>query len=213
MISAILGEMNKVGGSYYINGSVSYAAQQAWIQNSTLKDNILFGNELNEDKYNQVIEACALVNDFNILPAGDRTEIGEKGINLSGGQKQRVSLARAVYNDSDVYLFDDPLSAVDAHVGKHIFDKVIGPNGILNNKTRVFVTNSLSFLPEVDEIIMLDNGEILEMGTYDTLIENESYFSKFIEKYYTLTGQEEEVKKPDQEDLKSVIVRITPIKK
>jgi ABC-type multidrug transport system fused ATPase/permease subunit len=134
MISAILGEMNRVSGGYYINGTVSYAAQQAWIQNATLKENIIFGNKLDEEKYKRVIEACALVTDFNILPAGDRTEIGEKGINLSGGQKQRVSLARAVYNDSDIYLFDDPLSAVDAHVGKHIFDKVVGPNGCLVGK-------------------------------------------------------------------------------
>ncbi len=138
MISAILGEMNKLGGKYYINGSVSYAAQQAWIQNATLKDNILFGNQLDDKKYEKVIDACALVTDLNILPAGDRTEIGEKGINLSGGQKQRISLARAVYNDSDIYLLDDPLSAVDAHVGKHIFDNVIGPNGILYNKVLVY---------------------------------------------------------------------------
>ena len=134
MISAILGEMNKQSGSYYINGNVSYAAQQAWILNATLKDNILFGNEYIESKYNNVLEACALIADLNILPAGDRTEIGEKGINLSGGQKQRVSLARAAYNNSEIYLLDDPLSAVDAHVGKHIFDKVIGPNGLLASK-------------------------------------------------------------------------------
>jgi ABC-type multidrug transport system fused ATPase/permease subunit len=134
MISAILGEMNKLSGIYYINGTMSYAAQQAWIQNATLKDNIIFGNELDDKKYEKVLDACALITDLNILPAGDRTEIGEKGINLSGGQKQRISLARAVYNDSDIYLFDDPLSAVDSHVGKHIFDNVVGPSGMLKNK-------------------------------------------------------------------------------
>jgi ATP-binding cassette subfamily C (CFTR/MRP) protein 1 len=126
--------MNKTSGNYYVNGNVAYASQQAWIQNATLRDNILFGKELNNAVYNRIIDACALVADFNILPAGDRTEIGEKGTNLSGGQKQRVSLARAVYNDADIYLLDDPLSAVDAHVGKHIFDNVIGPNGVLNTK-------------------------------------------------------------------------------
>jgi ABC-type transport system involved in cytochrome bd biosynthesis fused ATPase/permease subunit len=136
-ISAILGEMHKTSGSYYVNGNVAYVAQQAWIQNATLKENILFGKELNTEVYDEVIKACALVTDFNILPAGDRTEIGEKGTNLSGGQKQRVSLARAVYNDADVYLLDDPLSAVDAHVGKHIFDNVVGPNGILKNKVLI----------------------------------------------------------------------------
>uniref|UniRef100_A0A8C6A6W9 Multidrug resistance-associated protein 1 n=1 Tax=Marmota marmota marmota TaxID=9994 RepID=A0A8C6A6W9_MARMA len=115
-------------------GSVAYVPQQAWIQNNSLRENILFGRPLRERYYNAVVEACALLPDLEILPSGDRTEIGEKGVNLSGGQKQRVSLARAVYGDSDVYLFDDPLSAVDAHVGKHIFDNVVGPKGMLRSK-------------------------------------------------------------------------------
>ncbi len=134
ILSSLLGEMNKFKGKVYLNGSVSYVPQQAWIQNATLKDNILFGREFNSKHYHEIIETCALATDLNILPAGDRTEIGEKGINLSGGQKQRISLARAVYNESDIFLLDDPLSAVDAHVGKHIFDNVVGPNGILKNK-------------------------------------------------------------------------------
>uniref|UniRef100_A0A8C6A8L4 Multidrug resistance-associated protein 1 n=1 Tax=Marmota marmota marmota TaxID=9994 RepID=A0A8C6A8L4_MARMA len=116
------------------SGSVAYVPQQAWIQNNSLRENILFGRPLRERYYNAVVEACALLPDLEILPSGDRTEIGEKGVNLSGGQKQRVSLARAVYGDSDVYLFDDPLSAVDAHVGKHIFDNVVGPKGMLRSK-------------------------------------------------------------------------------
>ena len=114
-------------------------AQQAWIQNTTLKDNILFGKEFDLQLYNRVIEACALKADLDILPAGDQTEIGEKGINLSGGQKQRVSLARAVYNDADIYMLDDPLSAVDAHVGKHIFEQVISDTGILKGKVNVIL--------------------------------------------------------------------------
>ena len=115
------------------------------MQNATLKDNILFGEPFDKKWYEQVIEACALRTDLEMLPGGDQTEIGEKGINLSGGQKQRVSLGRAVYSDADVYLLDDPLSAVDAHVGKHIFDNVIGPKGKLRNKTRVLVTHSITF--------------------------------------------------------------------
>ena len=115
-------------------GSVAYVSQQAWIQNATVKDNILFGKTFDLQLYNQVIEACALKADLDILPGGDQTEIGEKGINLSGGQKQRVSLARAVYNGADIYLMDDPLSAVDSHVGKHIFEKIISENGLLKNK-------------------------------------------------------------------------------
>ena len=113
---------------------MAYVPQQAWIQNTTVKENIHFGKEQNLELYENVLDYCALGPDLRILPGGDRTEIGEKGINLSGGQKQRVSLARAVYQNTDVYLMDDPLSAVDSHVGKHIFDNVIGSAGLLQNK-------------------------------------------------------------------------------
>jgi ABC-type transport system involved in cytochrome bd biosynthesis fused ATPase/permease subunit len=135
LLSGILGEMHKLNDGHLIsNGSVAYVAQQAWIQNETARENILFGKDYDEKFYNQVIQDCSLIVDFNIMPAGDSTEIGEKGINLSGGQKQRISLARSVYSNADIYLLDDPLSAVDAHVGKSIFDQVIGPNGILKDK-------------------------------------------------------------------------------
>ena len=123
-----------MSGQININGSISYVAQQAWIQNETVRNNIIFGKNLDRNLYDNVIESCALISDLKILPAEDMTEIGEKGINLSGGQKQRVSLARAIYSDSDIYLLDDVLSAVDAHVGKHIFDNVIGPKGMLKEK-------------------------------------------------------------------------------
>jgi len=121
LLLALLKELVTVRGRSEMKGSVAYACQQAWIQNATVRDNILFGKAFNEARYNEVVKACALVQDFKILEAGDMTEIGEKGINLSGGQQQRVSLARAVYADADIYLMDDVLSAVDAHVGKHIF--------------------------------------------------------------------------------------------
>ncbi len=134
LISGLLGEMYKFNGIININGSVAFVPQQAWIQNATLKNNILFEKKLDEKFYARVLETCALKTDLTILPAGDATEIGEKGINLSGGQKQRVSLARAVYSKADIYMLDDPLSAVDAHVGKHIFDEVVGPNGVLRDK-------------------------------------------------------------------------------
>lgn len=171
-------------GKININGSTAYVPQQAWIQNATVKDNILFGVECDEQFYEQTLDACSLQSDLQIMPAGDRTEIGEKGINLSGGQKQRISLARAVYAKADIYMLDDPLSAVDSHVGKHIFDHVIGPDGLLKNKTRLFVTNSLSFLPQMDRILMLDKGSIVEMGTYDQLRKNEQgLFNEFIKNY------------------------------
>ena len=124
LLSAMLGEMQRTEGAVNVKGKVAYVSQQAWIQNMTLRDNILFRADYMEDKYNKILEACALNADLDVLPGGDKTEIGENGINLSGGQKQRISLARAVYSDSEIYLFDDPLSAVDAHVGKHIFNEV-----------------------------------------------------------------------------------------
>lgn len=124
LLSALLGEMQKLRGKVSVHGKLAYVPQQAWIQNLPLRDNILFGKPFDKDLYEAVIDACALGPDLAILPHGDLTEIGEKGINLSGGQKARVSLARAVYQNYDVYLLDDPLSAVDSHVGKHIFEKV-----------------------------------------------------------------------------------------
>ncbi|KFP80701.1 Canalicular multispecific organic anion transporter 2, partial [Apaloderma vittatum] len=183
LVSALLGEMEKLEGEVAVKGSVAYVPQQAWIQNATLKDNILFGQALNEQKYQSVLEVCALKTDLEVLPGGDRTEIGEKGINLSGGQRQRVSLARAVYSNSDIYLLDDPLSAVDSHVAKHIFDKVIGPDGALKGKTRILVTHSISFLPQVDHIVVLVDGKISEMGSYQDLLKQNKAFAEFLRNY------------------------------
>ncbi|NXR26113.1 MRP3 protein, partial [Cinclus mexicanus] len=183
LVSALLGEMEKLEGEVAVKGSVAYVPQQAWIQNATLKDNILFGQALNEEKYQNALEACALKTDLEVLPGGDQTEIGEKGINLSGGQRQRVSLARAVYSSSEVFLLDDPLSAVDSHVAKHIFDKVIGPDGVLKGKTRILVTHSISFLPQVDHIIVLVDGQISEMGSYQELLKQNKAFAEFLRNY------------------------------
>uniref|UniRef100_A0A3Q3RKQ0 ATP-binding cassette, sub-family C (CFTR/MRP), member 3 n=1 Tax=Mastacembelus armatus TaxID=205130 RepID=A0A3Q3RKQ0_9TELE len=181
LISALLGEMEKVEGD--ISGSVAYVPQQAWIQNATLRDNILFENPYNEQKYHSVLEACALTFDLEVLPGGDMTEIGEKGINLSGGQRQRVSLARALYSDADVYLLDDPLSAVDAHVSKHIFENLIGPEGLLKGKTRILVTHGISFLPQVDNIMVMVEGQVSEMGSYQELLKQNGAFAEFLRNY------------------------------
>uniref|UniRef100_A0A8C7VU89 ABC-type glutathione-S-conjugate transporter n=1 Tax=Oncorhynchus mykiss TaxID=8022 RepID=A0A8C7VU89_ONCMY len=180
LLSAMLGETEKRSGSVSIKGSVAYVPQQAWIQNATVQDNVMFGREKQKTWYQRVLDACALLPDLEILPAGDCTEIGEKGLNLSGGQKQRVSLARAVYRKADVYLLDDPLSAVDAHVGQHIFDKVIGPKGVLRDKTRVLVTHGMSFLPQADLILVLVDGEITESGSYQELLSRHGAFADFI---------------------------------
>ncbi|XP_051912383.1 ATP-binding cassette sub-family C member 3-like isoform X3 [Hippocampus zosterae] len=183
LISALLGEMEKLEGDVSIRGSVAYVPQQAWIQNATLRDNILFGKPYNEQKYRCVLEACALTPDLEVLPGGDMTEIGEKGINLSGGQRQRVSLARALYCDADVYLLDDPLSAVDSHVSKHIFDNLIGPEGALKGKTRILVTHGISYLPQVDNIVVMVDGRVSEMGSYQELLKQNGAFAEFLRNY------------------------------
>uniref|UniRef100_A0A8C5A8A0 ABC-type glutathione-S-conjugate transporter n=1 Tax=Gadus morhua TaxID=8049 RepID=A0A8C5A8A0_GADMO len=202
LISAILGELHSVKGFVNLQGSVAYVPQQAWIQNATLRDNILFGGPHDSDRFQGVLDACALGPDLELLPGRDLTEIGEKGINLSGGQKQRISLARAAYSHSDIYLLDDPLSAVDSHVGKHLFREVIGPKGLLKDKTRILVTHGVSFLPYVDEIVVLVEGAVSEVGSYQSLRATKGAFSEFLDTYAkeenreqgpAVEGEEEEV--------------------
>ncbi|XP_044944140.1 multidrug resistance-associated protein 1-like isoform X4 [Mustela putorius furo] len=170
VLSAILGEMEKLTGVVQRKGSVAYVAQQAWIQNCILQENILFGSIMQKQFYERVLEACALLPDLEQLPNGDQTEIGERGVNISGGQKHRVSLARAVYSGADIYLLDDPFAAVDVHVGKQLFEKVIGSSGILKNKTRILVTHNLTLLPEMDLIVVMESGRVAHMGTYHELL-------------------------------------------
>ncbi|GAU94483.1 hypothetical protein RvY_06252-2 [Ramazzottius varieornatus] len=180
LLAAMLGLMEKVSGHVTVKGSIAYVTQQAWIQNMTLRDNILFGKPFNEQRYLTALEACALKRDLEILTDGDQTEIGEKGINLSGGQKLRVTLARAVYADADVVMLDDPLAAVDAHVGRHIFENVIGPNGVLQGKTRLFVTNAINWLPQCEVVVYLEQGRISEMGSYEELVERGQRFNDYL---------------------------------
>ncbi|KAJ3266425.1 hypothetical protein HDU77_001036 [Chytriomyces hyalinus] len=186
VISALLGEMYKSAnsGEVRMNGTVAFVPQTPWIMNATLRDNIVFGADFDHEFYEATIEACGLSTDLAILPGGDMTEIGERGINLSGGQKQRISLARAVYSRADIYLLDDTLSAVDAHVGRHIFDHVIGPNGLLAKKARVFVTHGIHMLPETDYVLQMHNGEIAEFGTYqDLMSQGANKFSQLMKEY------------------------------
>ena len=133
--------MQCVEGSCKVSGSISYTPQEAWLLNMTLRENIIFGSDFDEARYNEVISICSLTRDLQLMPDGDRTEIGERGINLSGGQRQRISLARCVYKGADVVCLDDPLSAVDQQVGRHIFEKCI--KRYLHSKTVLFVTHQL----------------------------------------------------------------------
>ncbi|XP_041351232.1 multidrug resistance-associated protein 1-like [Gigantopelta aegis] len=183
LLSAILGEMEKSRGRIKVKGQVSYVPQQAWIQSDTIQNNILFGKPMERSRYNKVIDACALGADLKVLPAGDMTKIGERGVNLSGGQKQRVSLARAVYSDADVFLLDDPLAAVDSHVGKHIFNHVISNKGLLKNKTRIWVTHNMRFLQDVDNIVVVADSTISETGAYRQLLLGDGDFRNILKTY------------------------------
>lgn len=172
LLSAILGEMTRSDGKVTIRGDIAYFSQNSWILSATVKDNITFGHRFDPVFYDQVLDACALRADLAVLPQGHMTEVGEKGVSLSGGQKARICLARACYARADIYLLDDPLSAVDAHVGRHIFDRVIGPNGMLKNKARILCTNAVTFLPHTDQIVMVRRGIVLERGHYNTTMSN-----------------------------------------
>ncbi|XP_063443601.1 multidrug resistance-associated protein 1-like isoform X2 [Mytilus trossulus] len=198
LLSAILGEMESTTAKVNIKGSIAYVAQQPWIMNTSLQQNILFGEDLDKKKYEYILDASALRKDLEMLPGGDQTEIGEKGINLSGGQKQRVSLARAVYQNADIYLLDDSLSAVDAHVGKHIFDEIIGSNGLLKEKTRILVTHGLNYIRKVDIIITIVDGRIGEIGSFDELTEHDGSFAGFMKNYLA-----EELSSDDEQNIVS----------
>ncbi|GFO10855.1 multidrug resistance-associated protein 1-like [Plakobranchus ocellatus] len=198
LLSAMLGEIDKVKGAVTVQSRTAYVPQEAWILNATLRENIVFGADYKHKKYNNVIDSCALRDDLKLLAAGDKTEIGEKGINLSGGQKQRVSLARAVYDQADIYLLDDPLSAVDAHVGKHIFNHVIGHQGLLAGKTRVLVTHGIHWLPLVDNVVVMRDGRVSEQGTYKELLTHDGAFAQFLKD--ALAHEKPEEKSIDEEN-------------
>lgn len=173
-LQALLGDLWKVSGQVVLKGSTAYVAQQAWVMNASVRENIVFGHRFDPEFYQKTVRACALLEDFDALPDGDETEVGEKGISLSGGQKARLTLARAVYARADIYLLDDPLSAVDQHVGRHLIDNVLGQNGLLAGKTRILATNSIPVLREADYIHLLTKGKIVEFGDYESVMANKS---------------------------------------
>ncbi|XP_040061756.2 multidrug resistance-associated protein 1-like [Ixodes scapularis] len=183
LLSAFLGNLRVFSGSVSCTESVAYAPQCPWIQNKTIRENVLFMGAFDAKLYELVLKACSLEKDLEILPCGDLTEIGERGINLSGGQKQRVSLARAAYQKKELYLLDDPLSAVDAHVGASLFKNLIGPQGLLKETTRILVTHNFSMLNEVDYIFVLQEGSIVESGTFEGLKQEGSVFSRLLQNF------------------------------
>ncbi|KAI0087237.1 multidrug resistance-associated ABC transporter [Irpex rosettiformis] len=201
LLQALIGEMRKTRGNCVFSSSAAYVPQSAWIMNATLRDNIIFGSEEDEDKLQEIIKACCLERDLEMLPNGEFTEIGEKGINLSGGQKARVSLARAAYSGADIVLMDDSLSAVDAYVGKAILENCL-LSGPLADKTRVLVTHSLHILDKTDYIFVMDNGVIVEQGAFQDLMNDSVLFSRVMEEYGTHEKEEEDSQK-DEDDSKA----------
>ncbi|KAL1588310.1 hypothetical protein WHR41_02807 [Cladosporium halotolerans] len=192
LLGALAGDMRRTTGDVTFAGNRAFCPQYAWIQNATVKDNITFGKDYERRWYNEVVDACALRPDLDMLPNGDLTEIGERGITVSGGQKQRLNIARAIYFNADIVLMDDPLSAVDAHVGKHIMDNAIC--GLLANKARVLATHQLHVLPRVDRIIWMKDGGIHKVATFNELMQGDPEFQKIME----TTASEE--KKEQQEE-------------
>ncbi|KAF9142619.1 hypothetical protein BGX30_002598, partial [Mortierella sp. GBA39] len=203
LLNAIMGEMYKKQGTVKVYGDVAYVPQQAWICNATVRDNILFGKPFDQDLYDRTVTASGLRPDLEMLPAGDQTEIGERGINLSGGQKQRVSLARAAYQDADVYLLDDPLSAVDAHVDQHLWLHLLGPQGLLKDKTRVLLTHGIHHLENVDQIVVLKDGAVSEMGGYQQLMDSRGAFYQLI-KDFSVAKKSKKTTKHHQRDSTAV---------
>ncbi|KAI3679033.1 hypothetical protein L6452_38340 [Arctium lappa] len=183
LLASVIGEMHKISGTVRVSGSTGYVAQTAWIQNGTIQENILFGSPMDRNKYKNVIRTCCLEKDLEMMEFGDQTEIGERGINLSGGQKQRIQLARAVYQDSDIYLLDDVFSAVDAHTGSEIFKECV--RGALRDKTILLVTHQVDFLHNVDLILVMREGMIVQSGKYDELVQSGLDFTAFVSAHET----------------------------
>ena len=189
LLAALAGDMRRTNGSITMGATRAFCPQYAWIQNTSVKENILFGKDYDRRWYESVVDACALLPDLEMLPNGDLTEIGERGITVSGGQKQRLNIARAIYFNSDIVLMDDPLSAVDAHVGRHIFDNAIC--GLLKDKCRILATHQLHVLSRCDRIIWMQDGRIETIDTFANLMNNNESFQKMM----VSTAQEEKVEK------------------
>ncbi|VFQ59625.1 unnamed protein product [Cuscuta campestris] len=179
LLGAVLGEMHKLSGKVRVCGSTAYVAQSSWIQNGTIQENILFGSPMNRERYEEAMRVCCLEKDMEMMEYGDQTEIGERGINLSGGQKQRIQLARAVYQDSDIYLLDDVFSAVDAHTGSEIFKECV--KRALKGKTTILVTHQIDFLHNVDMILVMRDGMIVQSGRYDDLLKSGLDFKALVD--------------------------------
>lgn len=188
LLAAVLKEVPVTRGTVQVQGSIAYVSQSAWIQTGSIRDNILFGSALDSKRYQDTLERCSLVKDLELLPYGDLTEIGERGVNLSGGQKQRIQLARALYKNADIYLLDDPFSAVDAQTATSLFNEYI--IGALSGKTVLLVTHQVDFLPAFDYILLMSDGEVLCAAPYSQLLDSSKEFQELIYAHKETAGSE-----------------------
>ena len=202
LLSAIAGELSNVSGTISFSGTFVYVPQTAWVFSGTVRENILFGQSYDEIRYARTTEVCALAEDIRKFPNGDQTYVGERGVTLSGGQRARISLARAVYLDVDLYLLDDPLSAVDLKVSQHIMKNCI--KGLLGNKTRLIAAHQEEHLREADQVIALCRGRVLGKGKFSELQErcivngsNGTVFHKVPKEMKSMTGNMENITKGD----------------
>ncbi|MBA0773621.1 hypothetical protein Gotri_008882 [Gossypium trilobum] len=186
LLAAILGEVPNVQGSIQVFGKIAYVSQTAWIQTGTIQDNILFGSAMDKQRYEETLERCSLVKDLELFPYGDQTEIGERGVNLSGGQKQRIQLARALYQDADIYLLDDPFSAVDAHTATSLFNEYVME--ALASKAVLLVTHQVDFLPAFDSVLLMSDGEILQAASYHHLLASSQEFQDLVNAHKETAG-------------------------
>lgn len=196
IFNVILKELPVTNGAVNVDGKISYSAQDPWLFNGSVRENILFGNDYVEERYREVVRVCALQSDFDMFPYGDRTLVGEKGKALSGGQKARINLARCVYKDADIYLLDDPLSAVDANVGKQLYEQCI--KQYLKHKICLLSTHQLQYLKSADKIMIIKDGKIEIEGNYENLQNSGLDFAKLLEEFSSC----EEAEDPEQKKVK-----------
>ncbi|XP_068140732.1 probable multidrug resistance-associated protein lethal(2)03659 [Drosophila tropicalis] len=197
LIQAILGELPAEFGSVKLHGRYSYASQEPWLFTGSVQDNILFGLPMDKQRYRMVVKKCALERDFELL-GGDSTIVGERGAGLSGGQKARISLARAVYRKADIYLLDDPLSAVDTHVGRHLFEECM--RGFLRHQLVVLVTHQLQFLEQADLIVIMEKGKVMASGSYADMLKSGQDFAQLLIEHTQSQGNGESKDKPNEND-------------
>ncbi|XP_044435180.1 ABC transporter C family member 10 isoform X2 [Triticum aestivum] len=186
LLAAVLREVPKTEGMIQVCGKIAYISQNAWIQSGTVRDNILFGSSMDEERYHNTLMRCSLVKDLEMLPYGDCTQIGERGVNLSGGHKQRVQLARALYQNADIYLLDDPFSAVDAHTATSLFNEYV--MSALSEKTVLLVTHQVDFLPIFDSILFMSHGEVIRSAPYQDLLADCEEFKDLVSAHKDTIG-------------------------